>query len=353
MKRDDLPRSVFRKGKCYYLVVAQGSKRVWIKLSNTADGLAALYTALADAKTEAAGNGTMPALIRQWEREVMPAHEQSTQRADKGYGRMIADSFCDFIPAAIETPDCSEFLAQFKAKPRTFNAYRAMLREYMRFAEEKGLRPAGSNPIQAIKTMRTPARTRYITDSELRRVKVAAMRWTLRSNEKAHDTRSGPMLCALVDMAYLTGQAIGDLLALEWSALGRDGITFARSKVAKTTGSSVVIEWTPKLRDVERRLKDLRIQRRAFGSKVFVRQDGQPYTYWGAASAWRRAVERAGLKQAARKGFTFHDLKAKALTDKELREGLREAQKMGQHSTEGQTAQYVRQRAPRKTKATR
>ncbi len=353
MKRDEVPRGVFPKGKRYYLVTAQGKKRIWTKLSKISEGLPALYTALAAVKVQASGHGNMPALISDWEREVMPAHGESTQKADRAYGRVIADAFAEFTPAAIETPDCSEFLKQFKAKPRTFNAYRAMLREYMRFAEEKGVRAAGSNPIQSIKTMRTPARTRYITDSELRRVKVAAMRWTVKSNDAEHDTRSGPMLCALVDMAYLTGQAIGDLLKLEWAQLGRDGITFARGKVAKTTGSRVLIEWTPKLRDVERRLKELRKQRRAFGGRVFVRQDGQPYTYWGASSAWRRAVERAGLKQAARKGFTFHDLKAKALTDKELREGMREAQKMGQHSTEGQTADYVRQRAPRKTKATR
>lgn len=353
MKRDDIPRGVFPKGKWYYLVTAQGPKRIWSKLSKITEGLPALYTALAAARTAAAGSGNMPALISEWEREVMPAHEEKTRRDDKRYGMVIADALAEFTPDAIETPDCSEFLAQFKAKPRTFNAYRAMLREYMRFAEEKGLRPAGSNPVQAIRTMHTPPRDRYITDSELRRVKVAAMRWTVKSNRAGHDTRSGPMLCALIDMAYLTGQAIGDLLALEWIQLGPDGIRFARAKVAKTTGSKVLIEWTPKLRDVERRLKELRKQRRAFGGRVFVRQDGQPYTYSGAHSAWARAVKRAGLKQPGGKGFTFHDLKAKALTDKEHREGMREAQKMGQHSTEGQTADYVRHRTPRRTKATR
>lgn len=87
------------------------------------------------------------------------------------------------------------------------------------------------------------------------------------------ETPSGPLLCALIDMAYLTGQPIGDLLALEWRDLGPEGIYFARGKVEKITASKVTVEWTPKLRDVERRLKDLRKERRAFGSMVFVRQD--------------------------------------------------------------------------------
>jgi len=150
------------------------------------------------------------------------------------------------------------------------------------------------------------------------------MRWTPESNkvdQEAIDTRSGPMLCALIDMGYLTGQAIGDLLALEWTDLGRDGIFFARAMVSKSTNAKVVIGWTPKLRDVERRLKELRKERRAFGTKVFCRQDGQPYTYSGVRSAWSRTLARA----AGVAHCTFHDIKAKALTDKDAREGIGEA----------------------------
>jgi integrase len=347
MKRDEIPRGVFPKGARYYLVTADGKRRIWHKLSRIADGLPALFTALAAKKAEleapADSVEKVPALIAAWEREVMVQHKPKTQVDDKARGKVVAEAFRDFTPAQIETPDCSEFLKQWKPQPRTFNAYRGVLREYMRFAEEKGLRPAGSNPVASIRTMPVKARDRYITDSELRRIKVAAMRG---ADEK--DTRSGPMLCALIDMAYLTGQAIGDLLALEWSHFRPAGIFFARGKVEHSTGSKALIEWTPKLRDVERRLRELRKTRRAFTPRVFTRQDGQPLSYWGASSAWQRARARAKIT-----GCTFHDLKAKALTDKEAKEGMQEARKMGQHSTEAQTADYVRRRAGNKTKATR
>lgn len=340
------PRGVFAKGRWYYLVTAHGTKRVWTKLSLIKEGLPALYAALAAIKAEAVSSSKMPALIADWERNVMPAHAEKTRKDEKARGRMIADAFADFAPSDVDTPACSEFLGQFRATPRTFNAYRAQLREYMRYAEEKGLRPAGSNPLQALKAMRTPPRDRYITDSELRRIKAAAMKWN--AGKDSLETRSGTMLCALIDMAYLTGQAIGDLLKLEWSQLRADGIYFARSKVQNSTGAKALIEWTPKLRDVEQRLKALRKERRAFGPLVFVRQDGQPYTYWGASSAWQRARKRAGITDC-----TFHDLKAKALTDKEAKEGMQAASAMGQHSTEAQTADYVRRRSGRKTGATR
>lgn len=343
MKRTDLPRGVFPKGRWFYLVTAEGKKRLWSKLSLIKDGLPALYTALAEAKAAAAGSDKMPALVAGWERDVMPQHAEKTRKDERARGRVISEAFAEFRPVDVETPDCVAFLSQFKAKPRTHNAYRAQLRELMRYAETLGQRPPGSNPVSAIRTMRTPARDRYITDSELRRIKVAAMRGR---DEK--DTRSGPMLCALIDMAYLTGQAIGDLLALEWSDLGQDGIFFARAKVAHSTGSKVVIGWTAKLSDVERRLRELRKERRAFTPRVFTKQDGTPLSYWGASSAWQRARERAGITDC-----TFHDLKAKALTDKEAREGMRAASAMGQHSTESQTAAYVRRRSGRKTGATR
>lgn len=346
-QRGDLPARVFAKGRCYYLVTAQGKKRLWHKLSRISEGLPALYSALAQAQDAAAGHGHMPELIAQWERSVMPRHAAKTQVDDKARGKMIAQAFAAFRPADVEPPDCSEFLTQFLAKPRTFNAYRAALREYLRYAEELGQRGAGTNPLQAIRTLRTPARDRYITDSELRRIKVAAFRVS-GSHGQAIDPRAGPMLCALVDMAYLTAQPIGDLLALDWSAVGRDGILFARGKVKHSTGAKVLIEWTPKLRDVERRLRDLRKERRAFGSHVFCRQDGQPYTYWGAASAWSRAVKRSGVAACH-----FHDLRAKALTDKEGREGMQAARRMGTHATEAQTADYVRHKVAPRTKATR
>ncbi len=341
-----LPPRVFPKGKWFYLVIAEGKKRHWRKLSKITEGLPAMYRALAALVEADQRSGTVPQVIADWEIEVMPAHAAGTRATEKARGKIIAEALADFLAREVETPDCSEFLKRFKSMPRTFNAYRAQLRELMRFAEEKGMRPAGSNPVAAIRTMPTPARDRYITDSELRRIKVAALRWNAGKDDL--DTRSGPMLCALIDMAYLTGQAISDLLALEWRDVLDEGIFFARSKVAGSTGAKVLIEWTPKLLDVRRRLKALRKERRAFGAKVFVRQDGQPYTYWGASSAWQRARKRAGITDC-----TFHDLKAKALTDKEAKEGMKAASAMGQHSTEQQTASYVRRRSGRKVKATR
>jgi hypothetical protein len=59
-------------------------------------------------------------------------------------------------------------------------------------------------------------------------------------------------------------------------------------------------------------------------------------------------VKRAGIRDVH-----FHDLRAKALTDKESREGMQAARTMGAHTTEAQTATYVRNKTARRTGATR
>ena len=116
----------------------------------------------------------------------------------------------------------------------------------------------------------------------------------------------------------------------------------------RKTDAAVLIEWTSKLQNVDQRLRAMRLERRGFAPQLFTTQDGHAYTYWGATSAWRRAVKRAGVA-----GVHFHDLRAKAITDKESQEGMQAARTMGTHTTEAQTATYVRNKKARRTRATR
>ena len=212
----------------------------------------------------------------------------------------------------------------------------------MRYAEERGWREPGTNPVDSIRTMPLRARDRYITDSELRRIKVAAC-----YGNDGKRTKSGKMICALIDMAYLTGQRISDLLSLEWKDVKQDHILFKPSKVENSTGAKIAIGMTQKLAEVITRLKALKTK--DITRHVFVTQKGgQKYKYSGASTAWKRAVKRAGIENAH-----FHDLRAKALTDVDDRRGMGDAQRMGGHTTQNQTADYVRHKTARKTGATR
>ena len=342
--RKNLPPRVFEKSGSFYHVRADGERRIWTKLCRVADGLPTMYRALAELETVRGLDDAMPKLVADWLTEVSAHRSTKTQANDAYMTRTIADSFQAFQASDVQPPDIAEFLRYYRDKPRTHNAYRAMLRELMRFAEEKGYRAPGSNPVTAIRTISIPARARYITDSELRRIKIAAMYGGPGERERTIN-RSGPMMCALIDVAYLTGQRIGDLLNLEWRAITDHGILFAPAKVKGSTGAQVVIEWTPKLKDAIGRIKAMKRRNLRY---VFTTQDGQQYTYSGVRSAWDRALERAGVKDCH-----IHDLRAKALTDKDRREGMEAARTMGGHSTQNQTADYVRHRTAKRTAATK
>jgi integrase len=342
-------RGTFIVSGRYYLVRADGKRRVWIKLTRVSEGLPAFYAALAaELAAPVVADDLMPKVIAAWERDVMSAHAEKTQRDERARGRVIAEEFDEFRACDMRPQDIAGFLQQFRDRPKTHNLYRAQIGELMRFAIERGWREPGSNPVVGvIRTMPTPPRGRYLTDSEVRRIKVAGC-----YGLDGKRTRSGLMLAALVDMAYLTGQRIADLLALQWGAIGDAGITFRPEKTAGSTGAQVLIGWTPKLVDVVRRLREMRRGRRVVdldaGAWVFTTQSGRQAGYWGMSSAWRRACERAGIKDAH-----FHDLRAKALTDTEEQQGMQAARRKGAHSTEGQTADYIRHRKPQVSRSTR
>jgi integrase len=149
-------------------------------------------------------------------------------------------------------------------------------------------------------------------------------------------------------MAYLTGQRISDLLTLEWGQITTGGILFKPSKTKGSTGVSVLIGWSPRLEHLIGRLKALRRTRKIPSLFVFTTQTGQPYRYSGAHSAWARACERAGIEDCH-----FHDLRARALTDDEEVNGMQSARRKAGHSTEQQTAGYIKNKQPQKGKATR
>ena len=356
MKDRSLPPRIFPKGRWYYLVRADGNKRIWTKLTKVADGLPMLYRKLADIEAADIQSDLMPAIVAGWRRDVSEStHSKKTQADDLYLTKEIATRFAEFRAADVRPPDVKAFLKSYRDRPRTHNSYRSMMRELMRYAEEEGHRDPGTNPVDSIRTMTVKARDRYITDSEMRRIKFHAIysdQQLARPKAVRIKNRSGLMVCALVDMAYLTGQRIGDLLAMQWSSVTDKGILFAPSKVANSTGVKLIIKTTPALQVVIGRLRLLRKEKAKGNSRVvthvFSTQSGQPYHYSGARTAWRRAATRAGIENAR-----FHDLRAKAITDVDEDRGIGQAQRMGGHSTQAQTADYVRHKKAMQTGATR
>lgn len=201
-------------------------------------------------------------------------------------------------------------------------------------------------------------RQRYITDSELRRIKLGCI-----YGDDGRRNRSGITMAACIELAYLTGADVGVMIRiLEQRDAERpdephicpEGIWLRRDKTKHKAGDALIVTWTPRLRAVVARLLKLKAERnlkKRAGQRVqtpalITKQDGTPMTYEALAAAWQRGVKRASVPPTM-----FRDLRAKALTDKAARDGVRAASDLGVHATEAQTTSYVRRTKARKTGA--
>lgn len=343
----------------YYRVAIQGKKRVWIPLTRVDAGLPAFYAALASELGRKLHGDAMPKLVAEWEAEIMSTHAPKTQIDEKRRARVIAESFADLLASEVETPDCYQFLQPFSEMKRTYNLFRQQLRSIFKLAELKGYRKAGSNPISSISTMSCAPRSRYITDSELRRIKMGCF-----YGDDGRVNPSGLTMVCLLEILYLTGADVGvvtqlreqrDSHAPDAPHVCNDGL-FLRREKTEGTSRPVIVEWTPRLRAVVARLLKLKKERllkrradqRVVTPFLFTEVDGTPLTYEAVSAAWQRGRDRAKVPAAM-----IRDLRAKAATDKEEREGLSAANALLDHTTEQQTADYVRRKKARRTTAVR
>lgn len=348
------------KGSRYYFVEAQGKARIWHKLTKVSEGLPAFYRALAEQMVSIANPETMPAAVTKWCTEVMSKHADKTQIDEQRRANDIAAAFYDFAPREVETPDCYEFLKQFDAMARTYDAYRSQLRSIFRYCEIWGMRPAGSNPVDAIPTKGYKPRKRYITDSHLRRIKIAGL-----YGDDGRVNPSGLVFCCITELLYLTGADVSVVVRILEQAdpaqpdephVCADGIFLRRDK---TDGSSrpVIVEWTPRLRAVVARLLAIKDEqrkkkrpRRVETPRLITKVDGTPMNYEAYSNQWQKAMKRA-MRTGKVPPTMIRDLRAKAATDKDDDEGLQAANHLLDHTTQSQTASYIRRKKARRVKA--
>lgn len=154
-------------------------------------------------------------------------------------------------------------------------------------------------------------RTRYVTDDEYRIV------WEAMP----------PRVQIAMDLALLTGQRQGDLLRLKWEHVTEEGVLFAPQKTAKKVGKRLLVAMSPALEEVLTRARRLIPQ---LPREYVIRtEEGQPYTPEGFRAIWQRRMRALAKGRVyGRKGrkpiytppklasrFTFHDLRAKAVSD--------------------------------------
>jgi integrase len=188
-------------------------------------------------------------------------------------------------------------------------------------------------------------RTRYVTDQEYLAL---------------YNISSDRIQC-LMDLATITGQREGDLLKLpnrDPSVYTDEGIVFRPGKSKRRhprhgkiieTSKTVIVEWSPELEGVLKRLRKLGPDMRR---TLFCNLQGESYTESGFRSNWHRLMTTAtkpgkkGEPPLLNEPFTFHDLRAKSGSDAE---DVQEANDRLAHD-DMRTTQVVYRRKPRRAR---
>jgi integrase len=181
------------------------------------------------------------------------------------------------------------------------------------------------NPCVGVRKFPEPHRERYIWDWEYYPVlDEAEIKW--------------PLLYAAMEISYLCAARQGDVWNLEKPDIRKEGIYIEQGK----TGVKQIKEWTPRLRDAVD--VALSVQKVSSLKYLFCDERGNRPKQTTMASWYSKARKLAKEKYEAshkeewKTDFTFHDIKAKSMSDYEGGD-LRH---FSGHKTEAQAQSYNR-----------
>lgn len=313
----NLPPRMYLKHGAYYYVDKAGK---WLRLSDSKALALAKWAEIEGQTPETPGDsyqaGTVGALIQRYMIEVAPKKSPRTYKDNQQEAANLLKVFGPVLIATVRPMHIARYLDVRGAKaPVRANREISLLSHAFSHAMRWGLLDA--NPCVGVTKHTEKGRDRYITDLEFSSVKALA----------------SPLIATLMDFAYMTALRKGDILTLRLDQLTDEGILIKQAK----TGAKQLYEWTPALHEVVDRAKRLHPVIR--GLYLFCNRRGQPYSDSGIAAMWQRLQVKWSEQGGQR--FTFHDIRAKALTDAK-RMGM-DAQALAGHASAAMTEHYVKQ----------
>lgn len=253
----------------------------------------ALYTFLAKLPEPVGPITTMNQVFDKYCLEVLPALKPITQKLYFGCIKVLRPVFGPAAPDDIKPRDIGRFMAAGKAKIMR-NRQLAVLSTVYAHAVKRWY-VAERNPCSDVEKHEKNKRTRYISDEEF-----AVVRAMMPQRIKI-----------AMDLAYLTGQRQKDILEWKWSDAADGFMRVEQSKTGKRLDVRVSDTLALVLAEAKALKPDLPrvyIVRQGKGKRA-----GQPYTGGGFRAIWQRIMKT--YVEAGGERFTFHDIRAKAISD--------------------------------------
>ena len=296
----DLPACVYLKCGSYYFV----KKNKWINLGTDKKAALLEYTRLV-----CRPKGGVAGLAYRWfdstdiSEGSMPVYKSAVKE--------LAKAFAEFEPHEVTARHVLAFMHHHRNKPSRANLFRAVLSNIMDYGFMENV--VERNVVKDVKPFKTKARDRYLSDAEFKQVRDQAK----------------PVLQCMMDMLYLTGQRISDIINIMHSDLLSDGIAFKQIK----TGHRMIVAWSDELRVAVAEAK--KTSKNIKGLSLVSNRVGKKWSYSSINKMWLEATRKAGIENAK-----IHDIRAKSATDAKD-QGL-DSKKLLGHRTESSHLRYLR-----------
>ncbi|OTA14640.1 integrase [Xenorhabdus vietnamensis] len=272
---------------------------------------------IADQKNDETLNGLIKAFFLSPDFSALATE---TKKDYRKYAGKLLPVFGNMLPDNIKPEHIRKYMDKRGLKAKTQpNREKNFLSRVYGWGYERGI--VRSNPCKGVRQFKEIPRDRYITDDEYNAIYSVAP----------------PVVQVAMELAYLCCARQADVLALTYAQVREDGIFIRQGK----TGVAQIKAWTERLDNVVAMSKMLPLDNGVSSIYVLHQRKGSKYTRDGFNSRWKKARATAIEKFPKLDfNFTFHDLKAKGVSD--LEGPLSEKQKITGHKNITQTARYDR-----------
>lgn len=230
---------------------------------------------------------TVAAILDRYQRETLPSLAPRTQIDYRRHVQHLRRLFGDRIADELRPKDFGPFLDVRKGKVQRVRQLAVLSAAFTQAVSVWYI--LDRNVLRDVKRPKSKPRDRYVTDLEYEAVKALA-----------------PLRVRLaMELALLTGQRQGDIIAMRWSQIQDMAILVTQAK----TGKKLAIQISPALEAVLDRCYQLPNR----GEYVINKTCGGAYTSEGFRACWQRVIRRYVKHGGIR--FTFHDLRAKSASD--------------------------------------
>lgn len=257
----------------------------------------------------------LPALIDKALPAITSGKAESTAAQYKAMALLLKEVFVEFRPEQVRHGDIVQMMDAFGDRPAIANRMLTVLRLVYAWALDRQI--VEVDPTVSVKRFKQKSRDRLISQKEYAAIYSQCADW----------------LQVVMDICYLTGQRIGDVLKIERSHLLEEGIFFEQQK----TGKKLIVGWTQELSTAINRAKKLEYTLKS-AKYLLAGRAGKMRLHSNVWRSFKEAANAVGVENV-----TLHDLRAMAGTEAE-RQGYDPTALLG-HTDRRTTKIYLRDRS--------